>query len=204
MLSTFLLERMFKMKKVILLLICLGLLNACSKNEQKEKVVFPLNMQISKFEGVNQDNKPINLATLRGKVWIADFVFTNCDTVCSPMTANMAELQKKLASEGVKAQLVSFSIDPDHDKPIILKQYAGGVGADFSNWNLITGYKQEFIESFANKSFMAPAAKLEGSNQFVHSTNFYLVNQQGVVVQKYEGVSNPPYEQIIKDIKYLQ
>ncbi|GHH99173.1 SCO family protein [Neobacillus kokaensis] len=191
------------MKKVILLLLIgLGILSACVNN--KQKVVFPLNMKVSNFEGVNQDEKPIDLSTLKGKVWIADFVFTNCDTVCSPMTSNMAELQRKLAKAGVKAQLVSFSIDPDYDQPQILKQYASRVGADFSNWNLITGYKQEFIESFANKSFMAPAAKLEGSNQFVHSTNFYLINKQGLVVQKYEGVSDPPYEQIIRDIKSLQ
>ncbi|MCM3567792.1 SCO family protein [Neobacillus mesonae] len=193
------------MKKIILFMFCIGLLSACSQEEPKKPAVnFPLEMQVENFEGTNQDGKPISLSTLKGKVWVADFIFTNCDTVCSPMTANMAQLQQELAAENVKTELISYSIDPDHDQPKILKQYAGSVGADFSNWNLVTGYKQEFIESFANKSFMAPAAKLEGSNQFVHSTNFYLVNQEGVVVQKYEGVTNPPYEQIVKDVKSLQ
>lgn len=165
---------------------------------------FPLHMEVGDFTGVNQDGKKVSYSDLKGKVWVVDFMFTNCDTVCSPMTANMAELQRKLADEEVDAQLVSFSIDPENDQPGVLKEYASGVGADFSNWALVTGYKQEFIESFANTSFMAAAAKLEGSNQFVHSTSFYLVDKKGIVVQKYEGVSEPPYEQIVKDIKSLQ
>jgi protein SCO1 len=190
------------MKKILWLLLSVLVLAACS--EKEEEVVFPLEMKVEKFAGVNQDGVPITLSNLKGKVWVADFVFTNCDTVCSPMTANMAQLQKQLADEGVDARLVSFSIDPEQDQPDVLKNYAGSLQADFSNWDLITGYDQEFIESFANKSFMAPAAKLEGSNQYVHSTSFYLVNQDGVVVQKYEGAAEPPYEQMIKDIKSLQ
>jgi protein SCO1 len=190
-----------------LFLVCLGLvlLTACTEKEKKvEETAFPLQMEVQDFEGINQDGENFAFSKLKGKVWVADFVFTNCDTVCSPMTANMATLQKKLAEEGVDAHLVSFSIDPGQDQPKVLKYYASGVDADFSNWDLLTGYKQEYIESFANTSFMAPAAKLEGSNQYVHSTNFYLVNEDGTVVQKYEGVENPPYEQIVKDVQSLQ
>lgn len=192
------------MRKIIFFLICIVLLSACSQEKNQQPKEFPLDMQVENFNAVNQEGKPITFSTLKGKVWIADFIFTNCDTVCSPMTANMAELQRKLSAEDVKVQLVSFSIDPEQDQPDRLKQYAGSVGADFSNWNFLTGYKQEYIESFANKSFMAAAAKLDGSNQFVHSTNFYLVNKQGVVVQKYEGVNSPPYKDIIEDVKSLQ
>lgn len=161
-------------------------------------------MKVEDFTGVNQEGESFALSKLKGKVWVANFMFTNCDTVCSPMTANMASLQKKLAKDGVDAEFVSFSIDPDHDQPKVLRDYASGVEADFSNWNFVTGYKQEFIESFANKSFMAAAAKLEGSNQFVHSTMFYLVDKKGIVVQKYEGVQELPYDQILEDIQSLQ
>lgn len=206
MLGTFFKQKgIVRMKRYLILLFSVLLLTSCSADkEKKEKVEFPLSMNVESFEGINQDGKQVGLSKLKGKVWVADFVFTNCDTVCSPMTANMAELQRKLADEGVDTRLVSFSIDPEQDQPAVLKQYASGVEADFANWDLITGYKQEFIESFANKSFMAPAAKLEGSNQYVHSTSFYLVNKKGFVVQKYEGATDVPYEQIIKDIKSLQ
>lgn len=193
------------MKRCLFLVVCLLLLAACSKTEEKNvEDSFPLHMEVQKFNAVNQYGEPFTFKNLKGKVWVADFLFTNCDTVCSPMTANMATLQRKLAAAGVDAELVSFSIDPDHDQPGKLKEYAKGVDADFSNWNLLTGYKQPFIESFANKSFMAAAAKLEDSNQFVHSTSFYLINKDGVVLQKYEGASNPPYNEIINDIKTLE
>ncbi|MGG3564663.1 SCO family protein [Neobacillus rhizosphaerae] len=192
------------MKRILFLLLCVTVLSSCSKEEKKVENDFPLHMEVGNFDGINQDGEAFSFSKLKGKVWVADFMFTNCDTVCSPMTANMAMLQRKLADEDVDAHLVSFSIDPENDQPGVLKDYASGVGADFSNWDLVTGYKQEFIESFANKSFMAAAAKLEGSNQFVHSTSFYLVDEKGIVVQKYEGVSEPPYEQIVKDIKSLQ
>ena len=194
----------FSLKRLLFLLLCVMVLSACSKGEKKVENDFPLHMEVGDFTGVNQDGKKVSYSDLKGKVWVVDFMFTNCDTVCSPMTANMAELQRKLTDEDIDAHLVSFSIDPENDQPGVLKEYASGVGADFSNWDLVTGYKQEFIESFANKSFMAAAAKLEGSNQFVHSTSFYLVDEKGIVLQKYEGVSEPPYEQIVKDIKSLQ
>jgi protein SCO1 len=194
----------FSLKRVFFLLLSVMVLSACSREEKKVENDFPLHMEVGDFTGVNQNGKKVSYSDLKGKVWVVDFMFTNCDTVCSPMTANMAELQRKLTDEDVDAQLVSFSIDPENDQPGVLKEYASGVGADFSNWDLITGYKQEFIESFANKSFMAAAAKMEGSNQFVHSTSFYLVDEKGIVVQKYEGVSEPPYKQIVKDIKSLQ
>lgn len=192
------------MKRILFFILCVLLLTACSEKEKKVEENFPLSMKVENFEGTNQDGKPVTLEKLKGQVWVADFVFTNCDTVCSPMTANMANLQQRLADAGVDAHLVSFSIDPEQDQPTVLKDYASGVNADFSNWDLITGYDQAFIESFANKSFMAPAAKLEGSNQFVHSTSFYLVDQKGIVVQKYEGAADVPYEQIVEDIKTLK
>jgi protein SCO1/2 len=191
-------------KRLLGLFFAMIILSACTSNEKKVEDSFPLHMNVQTFKAINQDGKSFTASKLKGKVWIANFLFTHCDTVCSPMTANMAKLQQKISVAGLHAEIVSFSIDPDQDNPAILKGYAKGVGANFANWNLLTGYKQEFIESFANKSFMAPAAKLDGSNQFVHSTNFYLVDKDGVVLQKYDGVTSPPYEQIVNDIKKLQ
>lgn len=196
---------MIKRKIFLLLILCLTLLSACSsKNERKIEEGFPLHMKVQNFKAVNQDGEQISFSDFKGKVWIADFIYTQCDSVCSPMTANMAKLQQKMAAKGINAQIVSFSIDPVNDKPAVLKNYADGVGAKYSNWNLLTGYKQNFIESFANKSFMAAAAKQKGTNQFVHSTYFYLVNKDGIVLQKYDGVADPPNDQIIKDIQKLK
>jgi protein SCO1 len=156
---------------------------------------------------VDQNGEATSLGDLnKGKIVIADFIFTNCDTVCLPMTANMSKLQKKIAEAGLdgEVQLVSISVDPEHDTPEVLKEYSGRYEMDDENWSFLTGYSRDEIESFANVSFKTPAAQVEGSNQFVHGTSFYLVSENGVLLKQYEGVSNPPYEEIIEDIEKLK
>jgi protein SCO1 len=176
---------------------------ACSSSKEEIEQSFPMALEVQEFEAVNQDEESIRLSDLKGKVWVASTIFTNCDTVCSPMTANMAKLQQKLKEENVEASLVSFSIDPDRDTSVVLKNFASVYDADFSNWHFLSGYSQEEIETFINKSFMSPAAQLEGTDQFMHSTSIFLVSESGTVVQQYSGVSDVPYDQIIEDIKKL-
>lgn len=168
---------------------------------------FPMKVEVGDLAAVDQNGETTSLGELnRGKIVIADFIFTNCDTVCLPMTANMSNLQQKIRDAGLdgEVQLVSISVDPEHDTPEVLKEYSGRYEMDDENWSFLTGYSRDEIESFANVSFKTPAAKVEGSDQFVHGTSFYLVSENGVLLKKYEGVSNPPYEEIIEDIKKLK
>src|SRR5690606_17310406 len=71
-----------------------------------------LNWKVEEFTFTDQEGNPYGLQDLKGKVWVADFIFTNCETVCLPMTSNMSTLQNKLAEKGVHAEFVSFSVDP--------------------------------------------------------------------------------------------
>lgn len=73
-----------------------------------------------------------------------------------------------------------------------------------SNWHFLTGYSQEEIETFARKNFKAIVQKPKQGDQVIHGTDFYLVDQQGKIVKYYSGISNVPYEEIIKHIKALQ
>ncbi len=194
---------MKKLKVVVLLILLSVVTVACGNSKEEVEQSFPMALEVQEFEAVNQDGEKVSLADLKGKVWVASTIFTNCDTVCLPMTANMAKLQQKLNEENVEAALVSFSIDPERDTTVVLKDFAGVYDADFSNWHFLSGYSQEEIEIFINKSFMSPAARLEGSDQFMHSTSIFLVSESGTVVQQYSGVSEVPYEQIVEDIKKL-
>src|SRR5690554_3570292 len=107
-----------------------------------EKEIEPnMSGDIADFEFTTQDNEKLSLEDLNGEWWIADFIFTNCTTICLPMTSNMAKLQKELKEEELDAQLISFSVDPDYDSPEILKEYAEEYGADLSNWSFLTGYE---------------------------------------------------------------
>ncbi|MFI8575743.1 SCO family protein [Rossellomorea aquimaris] len=183
----------------------LTLLAGCQGENVEES--FPMNVEVGDLAAVDQNGEATSLGELnKGKVVIADFIFTNCDTVCLPMTANMSKLQKKIAEAGLdgEVQLVSISVDPEHDSPEVLTEYSGRYEVDDKNWSFLTGYSLDEIEAFANVSFKTPAAQVEGSNQFVHGTSFYLVSENGVLLKQYEGVSNPPYEEIMEDIEKLK
>lgn len=185
-------------KYLIIAFLLLPLLLAGCGNGIKD----PLNWEIEDFTFTNQANEKFGLADLEGKVWLADFVFTNCTTVCLPMTSNMVELQQQFKEEGLDINIVSFSVDPQVDKPEVLKSYAENYGADFASWNLLTGYTPEKIDKFAMANFRTIARKPEDGDQVLHGTEFYLVDKDGVVMKSYNGV-NPAVEDIISDAKIL-
>src|SRR5690625_1787482 len=82
------------------------------------------------FEFTTQDNEPLGLNDLEGNWWIADFMYTNCRSVCPMMTANMLQVQSQLNEENIDVTIVSFSVDPDYDTPEILKEYANEYQVD--------------------------------------------------------------------------
>lgn len=154
------------------------------------------------FNFVNQDNERVSKEDLEGQVWLANFIFTNCYTVCPPMTANMAKLQQTMADENVSVQIVSFSVDPDRDTPEALKEYASKFDANFTNWHLLTGYRQGEIKKIA-KAFKTLAEAEEGTDQFIHSTKIFMIDENGIIVKGYNGLQ-VPYDQIIADLKLKQ
>jgi len=164
----------------------------------------PLNYEVQSFSYLNQENESVSLDELKGTVWVTNFIFTNCETVCPPMTAHMSELQKRMNNEGVNARIISFSVDPENDTPEKIKEFTAPYSISFDNWDFLTGYSQQEIEEFARKSFKTIVQKPKNNDQVIHGTSFYLIDQNGVVMKDYNGVENPPYEQIIKDIKALQ
>lgn len=161
--------------------------------------------EVGDFIFKNQNEETVSLDDLKGKVWVADFIFTNCNTVCLPMTANMSKLQMELKEQGIEGvELISFSVDPTVDTPAVLKEYGDNYRADYSNWQFLTGYSQETIQQFAKESFHTTAVKPENEEQVIHGTSFFLVSADGVIVKSYNGVSEFPLDELIKHIKILQ
>ncbi len=188
---------MLKMKWFALLITLSLFLAGCG-----QEIKDPVNWEIEDFTFTNQNNEDVSLEDLEGEVWLADFVFTNCTTVCLPMMANMTELQEQLKQEGLDVRIVSFSVDPTIDTPEVLKSYAENYGADLNSWDLLTGYSPEEIDAFAMENFKVVARKPANEDQVVHGTSFNLVDQEGVVRKFYDGI-DPPTEEIISDIKIL-
>ena len=84
-----------------------------------------------------------------GKVWIADFIFTNCKSVCIPMSQKCPSCKQHSKEQEIEVEFVSFTVDPDIDTPKVLKEYLSQFSDDESNWHLLTGYSQEAIEKLA-------------------------------------------------------
>lgn len=186
---------------IIVSVFMLLVLSACGQSGIKDA----LNWELADFKYTNQDNQEIGLKDLEGKVWVADFIFTNCEDVCMPMTANMKKLQDLAKKEGIKnIEFVSFSVDPKVDTPEVLKEFASTYNADFTNWHFLTGYSQEEIEKYAMEYFKAIVKKPQTGDQVIHGTDFYLVDQNGTVMKYYTGLNEIPLDEIMNDIKALQ
>ncbi|WP_438311765.1 SCO family protein [Sporosarcina sp. FA9] len=183
-------------KGFLLAFVCFLLLSACNDKEKDLKKIEP-------FTFTNQDGQAFGTADLVDKVWIADFIFTKCETVCPPMTIEMANLQDKFHKDGIEVEFVSFTVDPTIDSPVALKEYVEQFTDDESNWNMVTGYSQEEIELFAREQFQTVIQKPKTSTQVIHSTNFFLVNKAGAVVKEYNYVDETYVNTLAKDILKL-
>jgi len=98
---------------------------------------------------------------------------------------------------------VTFSVDPETDTPEVLKDYLGQFSEDDSNWHLLTGYSQEAIEKMALNQFQTIVQKPDTSTQFIHGTNFYIINQQGHIVNEYSYIEESFEEQMLNEVKHL-
>ena len=120
------------------------------------------------------------LDDLRGKVWVASFLFTRCCTGCPRISADLLQLQKDLPKDAV---IVSFTVDPEHDTPPVLKAYAETLGADPKRWFFLTG-KQDEIYGLIQKSFHLAVEQNQGEarkpgNEVTHSNRLIVVDRQG-------------------------
>ena len=157
-----------------------------------------VHQQLPNFSLTDQRGDSFALSDLHDKVWVADFIFTTCATICPPMTIQMASLQDELTAEDL--HFVSFSVDPERDTPEVLYRYAGHYGADSSRWSFLTGQKAA-IYQLAHEGFNL-ATGHRGS-EILHSTRFVLVDRDQQVRGYYDSRSKAQLQQLRKDIQTL-
>ncbi|MCW1927197.1 SCO family protein [Bhargavaea beijingensis] len=193
------------MKKLIsataLVILAALVLGACNAGKFKGD----FSWEVTPFEYTNQHGEKLSLEDLKGQPWLAQFVFTNCNSVCPPMMFNMAEVQDHLAKAGIEDyKIVSFSVDPKYDTPEKLQEYLDTFEvADQSKWEMLTGYTQEEISDLSVKSFKLPVIDDPNSDQVTHGTSFFLVDQEGNAVKSYDGYMEVPHDLIVEDMKAL-
>lgn len=157
---------------------------------------------VGDFSFINQNGKTITQKEYEGKIYVADFFFTTCGSICPIMTTNLVLVQKAIVNNP-KVMLLSHTVFPETDSVPVLKAYALRNGVIDSKWNLVTGDKKE-IYSMARKSYLA--VKLGKPNELydmVHTENFVLVDPKRRVRGFYDGTKKEDIERLIEDINFL-
>ena len=157
---------------------------------------------VSDFNLINQNGSFITSKDYKNKIYVVDFFFTSCPSICPIMTNNMLKIQDEFIDNN-EVMLLSMSVTPEIDNVEILKQYAVDKGVIDSKWNITTGQKKHIYE-LARKSYFAVLEQGDGGLQdFIHSPNFILVDNKKQIRGIYDGTVEKEISRLIKDINVL-
>ena len=158
---------------------------------------------IADFSLTNQNGKTITQRDYKGKIYIADFFFTTCPTICPVMTKNMAGIQEQIIDDD-DVLLLSHSVTPVIDSVAQLKKYALEKGVNDAKWNLVTGDKKQ-IYQLARKSYLAVKSDGDGGPfDMIHTENFILVDKERRIRGFYDGTKTEEIDRLIQDLEILK
>ena len=158
---------------------------------------------IADFSLLNQNGETITQKDYENKIYIADFFFTTCPTICPIMTDNMLKLQEILKDQN-DVLLLSHTVTPEIDSVSVLKAYAEKKGVNVTKWNLVTGDK-EHIYDLARKSYLvAKYEPFDGAYDMIHTENFVLVDARRRIRGFYDGTNWDEMEELLKDLEILK
>ena len=176
------------------LLVVIILIIVLQPNEENE---LPIIGKIPSFDLIDQNGESFTLESVKGNVWLADFIFTTCAGPCPIMTERMSTVQHDLIDID-KLKFVSFTVNPDYDTPEVLKKYAKRYDADISTWSFVTGKYEQIQELIANGFKMGDEEEI-----VFHSTRFALVDHEGNLRGYYSGTEPMDHENLTRDIHSL-
>ena len=159
--------------------------------------------KIANFSLINQNGKTITQNDYKDQIYVADFFFTTCQTICPIMTDHMAKIQKEILNDK-EVMLLSHSVTPKIDSVAQLKRYAIEKGVNDTKWNLVTGDKKQIYE-LARKSYLA--VKTDGNGDeydMIHTENFMLIDKKRQIRGYYDGTKPEDIERLLNDIKILK
>ena len=181
------------------IIIAIAAVNLWSVFDTKPEVVTEtIAVSVPDFSLTNQQGEPLGSSDMAGKIWVADFIFTNCPTICPAMTQEMARLQSEFVADPV--YFVSFSVDPERDTPRVLSRYAAAYGADDRRWYFLTGDKTK-IYQLAEQGFSLAAG--HNGTEILHSPRFVLIKPDGTIHDSYDSRSGPAMLRLRRDVKAL-
>lgn len=181
----------------------LGEREAVSKMVDGKEVIDTLYATVPPFSFINQEGDSVTQALVQNKIYVADFFFVSCPTICPIMKREMLRVYQAYKGDS-SLYLLSHTIDPQHDTVALLKQFATDLGVDGRQWQFLTGEREKIYE-MAEKGYYATA--LPDSTEpggFVHSGGFILVDRQGRVRGIYDGTDAQKVDELIADIALLK
>lgn len=159
--------------------------------------------KIADFSLINQNGDTVTQQDYENKIYVADFFFTTCQTICPIMTDHMVQIQKATMNDE-EIKLLSYSVTPEIDDVDQLKRYAIEKGVHDEKWNLVTGDKKQIYE-LARKSYLA--VKTDGNGDqydMIHTENFMLIDKKRQIRGYYDGTKSEDIERLLEDIKVLK
>jgi protein SCO1/2 len=157
----------------------------------------PVLYPVPDFTFTDSDGREFSLDDLKGKVWVADYIFTTCTGPCPLLSGRMSTLHKRFRTDD-RVHFVSVSVDPDTDTPEVMKNYAAALDADTSRWHFLTG-PIEAVNALAVDGMKLGSA----GEPLLHDLHFVLVDGQGQIRGYYMGTDPAEVEQLARDIEVL-
>ena len=209
---------MFRFRLISICFICL-IISSCNQVSKKELPIYnPVdfkpklvdksirniskNHTVSDFNLINQNGINITSKNYENKIYVVDFFFTSCPSICPIMTNNMLKIQDEFIKNN-EIMLLSMSVTPEIDNIEVLKNYAIEKGVNDSKWNITTGPKNHIYE-LARKSYFAVVEQGDGGLQdFIHTPNFILIDKKKQIRGIYDGTVDNEISRLIKDINIL-
>ena len=163
----------------------------------------PLVGDVPEFSLTQRDGRTITKADLAGQPWVANFVFTTCPGPCPKLSARMSALQREIVQRGWQVRLVSFSVDPLHDTPKVLQQYARRFKADPAVWWFLTCDDEPKMYELVEKGFLQSVVAKTYKSALIHSNYMVIVDGQGRLRAFHDGLDAGAAERILVDLEKL-
>ncbi len=154
-----------------------------------------LDADVPEFSLINEQGQSVSTASMKGSVWIAEFIFTHCAGPCKDMTAKFNQLQSQIEDKDVK--LVSISVDPERDTPEVLKEFAKDVGATPGRWSFLTGEKSMVFATA--RGMLVSAAPATEDSPLLHSEKFILIDASGKIRSVVDSKNDDAVAKMVRD-----
>ncbi len=158
--------------------------------------------KIPAFSFVNHQNQKVTHKDMDGKIYVADFFFTTCPTICPLMKSNMLKVYERF-KDNDDVRILSHTIDPGHDTPAVLGQYASDLGVETGMWQFVTGEREKIYEIGQKHYMVSAGTDPDEPGGFIHSGSFILVDKDKHVRGMYDGTSELSTAQLIRDMRNL-